>query len=465
MEKSTLRSLSTLRPYQSECVERLRSGFRAGRRALLLVAPTGAGKTVMFSHMTENAVSRGNRVLILVHRQELIDQVQRAVAHLPHGLIAEGRMTNRAAHVQVASVQTVANRLDAVATPDLIVVDECHHAAAATWQAVLARWPQAWRLGVTATPERLDGQGLRGLFEQIIHGPTVPELQDLGFLCRTRYFAPGGIDASGLKTRAGDYVMADGERAGRRIIGDVVATYQRLNAGRAVAFCCTVAHAEEQAAAFGNRWRCIHGGLTKDARREMVAAFVAGDLDGLTSVDVISEGFDLPAIEAAILLRPTQSLAMHLQQIGRALRPYPGKDAALIIDHVGNIQRHGYAEDERAWSLDGEEGRSKKSVDMGKRCDACYFLNPRGADVCGDCGAPLTTEPAEIERVAAPMVELTREQRASVDIRARVREAIDGLGLRLPLKLKQWRDVAERLGYKRGWAWHQFQSQKLKLGS
>jgi superfamily II DNA or RNA helicase len=359
--------------------------------------------------------------------------------------------------------------------PDLIVIDEAHHTSARTWQTVLDSFPNAWRLGVTATPERLDGKGLGDLFEELVLGPSVTELQGLGFLCSTKYYVPKTIDRRELRTTAGDFRASDCEAQGRKILGDVVAAYNRFAGGmRAVAFCSSIAHAEAQAEAFGEGWEVISSKLNAQERRRMVERFTAGETIGLTSVDVISEGFDLPAIGAAILLRPTQSLGMHLQQIGRALRPFPGKPHAVIIDHVNNLLVHGLAEDERDWSLEGHAGeRSTAKMQATKRCPECFVLMPPGCSACPECGHVFTSsEPRQMESGEAEMVELTdREQK-----KARMREFVQSLGrkanlvlhsrnLRPPLLLREWEGVADACEYAQGWAWHTFQKQKSSLKS
>ena len=471
---SKLSNMSTLRRYQSEAIDRLRAAYRAGRRALLLVAPTGAGKTVMFAHMTASAVARGLRVLILVHRQELIDQVARAVATLPHGIIAAGSVSDLKAPVQVASVQTLARRLKQITwAPDLIVIDEAHHAAAQTWKTVLDAFPLAWRLGVTATPERLDGKGLGDMFEELIIGPTVAELQDLGFLCQTKYYVPKTIDRRALRTTAGEFRAADCEEQGRKIMGDVVSAYNRFATGmRAVAFCASIRHAEAQAEAFGSGWEVITSKLNAPERRRMVERFTTGETIGLTSVDVISEGFDLPAIQAAILLRPTQSLGMHLQQLGRALRPFPGKPHAVIIDHVNNLLVHGLAEEDRDWSLEGNAAqRSMTKLQPTKRCPECFVLMPPGCSSCPECNHEFEAgNGRKVETGEAEIVELTDREQKAARIRAffqslgrKANSALQSRNMNPPLLLREWEDVAADCGYQEGWAWHVFQKQKSSL--
>jgi superfamily II DNA or RNA helicase len=246
----------TLRDYQSRAIHDLRCAYRQGARAPLLVLSTGAGKTICFSAITAGAVARGRRVLILVHRRELILQASAklSLAGVSHGVIAAGHP--EADHpVQVASVQTLARRLHRQHwQPDLIVIDEAHHAVAGTWSSVLSHWPQAFRLGVTATPIRQDGRGLSAVFDHLVIGPSVATLTSQRHLSPARVFAPPIIaDLSRIAIRAGDYSP---EQAADRmdrptVTGDAIAHYLRICPGkRAIAFCCSTKHADSVAAAF-----------------------------------------------------------------------------------------------------------------------------------------------------------------------------------------------------------------------
>jgi len=406
-----------LRPYQHQAIADLRNACRSGAKAPLLVLATGSGKTVIFSAIAAASAARGRQVLILVHRRELIHQASAKLtaAGVTHGVIAAG--IKPADHpVQIASVQTLARRL-ATSTwqPDLIIIDEAHHAVAGQWTRILDNWPAAHRLGVTATPCRLDGRGLGDVFDALIAGPSVQHLTADGYLTPARIYAPPPVaDLSGIRTRAGDYATDQAATAMNRptVTGDAISHYQRLAAGQsAIAFCCTVAHAESVCAAFtaaGITAELLIGG-TAD-REQVVEAFAAGSTMVLVTVDVVSEGFDVPAATAAILLRPTQSEGLYLQQVGRVLRPAPGKKSALILDHVGNVTRHGFPDDHRKWSLDAKQRRSNTgtpapSVRTCKECFAAF----KPAPICPCCGAQCAPEPRKLQQVAGDLQELKRE--------------------------------------------------------
>lgn len=385
-----------LRDYQQDAVTAVRESFRLGHRRPLLVSPTGSGKTVVFSYITASAAAKGNRTLVLVHRQELVRQAHESLASMdvPHGLIASGRTADPSQVTQIASVQTLVRRLDRIRPPDLIVVDEAHHATAGAWSAVLEAFPQARVLGVTATPQRLDGKGLGTVFDDLIRGPEVADLIGRGYLCRPVYYAPKTVDMTGVKITAGDYNRAEvAERMDRpTITGDAVNHYRNYADGQAcVVFCTGLKHAEHVCQAFntaGYRFAVLDGTLAPEERASRVLSLGAGRLHGLVTVDIVSEGFDLPIVACAILLRPTASLSLHLQQIGRTLRLAPNKPRAVILDAVGNCRRHGLAEEVRDWTLDGAARRNRAGkqddIEAARTCPTCFAVHTPSPN-CPQC--------------------------------------------------------------------------------
>ena len=407
-----------LRPYQQQAIADLRQAFRSGVRAPLLVAPTGMGKTVIFSAITQAAAARGRRVLILVHRRELIRQASAKLkqAGVMHGIIAAGFEPSNHP-VQVASVQTLARRLDRQHwQPDLIVIDEAHHAIAGTWAKVISYWPDSLLLGVTATPIRQDGRGLGAMFDRLVLGPSTADLMAAGHLTLVKLYAPPQVaDLTGIRTRAGDYANDQAAAAMTRptVTGDAISHYQRIAAGQpAIAFCCNVNHATSVCDAFnaaGIRAATLLGNTTD--RDALVARFAAGELQVLVTVDVVSEGFDCPGAAVAILLRPTQSEGLYLQQVGRVLRPAPGKAAAIVLDHVGNVHRHGFPDDVRPWSLDDARQRTGKGGPPApciRTCEAC-FAAFAPAPLCPVCGTPSKLSTRELKHQAGELQELARE--------------------------------------------------------
>lgn len=444
-----------LRDYQAAIVDNVIAAYRDGARSVLVVLPTGGGKTVIFSRVVRGAAAKGKRVGVLAHRVEIVEQICVALDRegVSYGLIAPG--APQTAHlVQVASVATLARRLDEYADSfDLVVIDEAHHAVAGSWGKIIAAMLKARILGVTATPERLDGRGLGDVFEAMVDGPSTGDLIAQGFLSRFRVFAPATApDLSGVRTRLGDYEIG-GLRAamGGLVIESTVVEYSRICPGTpAVAFCVDIAHSEAVAARFrshGYRAAHVDGETPAGERRRLIAQLGTGELNVLINCGLISEGVDIPTIGATILLRPTQSLALYLQQVGRSLRPAPGKQRALILDFAGNSLRHGLPDDDRIWSLKSKPRRERPtSAASVRRCSECGAVNPANARECLECGASL----------------LTALERAEVAIRLRAeaaaRQADEIRGMTYAQRIAwagtnevRLRIVAAACGYKRGW--------------
>ena len=450
-----------LRPYQNQLANDIRGAFGSGANRPLAVSPTGSGKTVLFSYITSQVLKRGSRVIIIAHRREILDQISATLKRVgvPHGFIQAGKSASTQP-AMVASIQTLARRLDTVPAPDLVIIDEAHHSVSKSYVQMFAAWPTAKFIGVTATPERLDGKGLGAMFDRMVMGPSVQWLIDNGFLAQPVYYAPReAVDLSQVHTIAGDFDRSETEEIvdTPRITGDAVTHYVRFcNRQRAVAFCISVAHAQHVADTFnscGIPSASIDGTLDPEVRKQRVEDLTAGKILVLTSCELISEGFDLPAVNAAILLRPTQSLSMHLQQVGRALRPYPGKANAIILDHVGNCLRHGLAEQERDWDLGGREKRLKKSsLVETKQCSKCFAIF--AGTVCPQCGSQREIATREIEEVDGEL------QRLSIEDISKKREERREEGK--CKTLDDFRALAKQRGYKLGWAFFRWQARQRK---
>jgi superfamily II DNA or RNA helicase len=450
-----------LRPYQNQLANDIRGAFGSGANRPLAVSPTGSGKTVLFSYITSQVLKRGSRVIIVAHRREILDQISATLKRVgvPHGFIQAGKSTSTQS-AMVASIQTLARRLDTIPAPDLVIIDEAHHSVSKSYVQMFAAWPTAKFIGVTATPERLDGKGLGAMFDRMVMGPSVQWLIDNGFLAQPVYYAPReAVDLSQVHTIAGDFDRSETEEIvdTPRITGDAVTHYVRFcNRQRAVAFCISVAHAQHVSDTFnscGIPSASIDGTLEPEVRKQRVEDLTAGKILVLTSCELISEGFDLPAVNAAILLRPTQSLSMHLQQVGRALRPYPGKANAIILDHVGNCLRHGLAEQERDWDLGGREKRLKKSsLVETKQCSKCFAIF--AGTVCPQCGSQREIATREIEEVDGEL------QRLSIEDISKKREERREEGK--CKTLDDFRALAKQRGYKLGWAFFRWQARQRK---
>lgn len=459
----------TLFPDQVDFEDGIRQAYASGKRRVLGVAPTGFGKTAVFTHMSQQGAARGTTVGIFAHRVELIDQIGSALRRwgVEHGYLAPGFAPNPLARVQVCSIQAMARRIDRLTRNPFkfLILDEAHHAAAGTSaHAIINAHPKAFILGVTATPQRLSGDPLSIAFEHMVLGPSTHDLIEAGRLSQFRLYAPSRPDMAGVKRNAGDFVRKDVEGVMDRptITGDAVDHYRRLTPGkRAIVFCASVAHAEHVAEQFRMRGisaQSLDGTMSREWRRDLLANFAAGHVTVLTSCDIVSEGFDVPAIEVAILLRPTESLALYLQQVGRALRTHPGKEMAFILDHAGNSlpkslggRGHGFPDDLREWTLDGG---SVSKASAGERstpmvlCGNCQGAFRPGPDRCPYCGHERDIQGRHVREVEGELEEVDpdlmrqarREEQEAINRRVQQTRDLTALA-----------DLAVELGYKVGW--------------
>lgn len=450
----------TLRPYQEAGIAAIREAYRSGRNAPLYVLPTGGGKTVCFAAIAHGAAAKGNAVLILTHRIELVDQISAALtqADTPHGYVVAGYPDEPHA-CMVGSVPTVLRRLGTIARPQLVVIDECHHVRSKTWTQVVQHWPFARLLGVTATPVRASGEGLGTIFDELIIGPSVAELTAQGYLAPARVFAPPTVDTSGLHVRAGDFVPAEAEALVDRpaIVGSALEHYRQHADGRpAMIFCISVRHAVHVAEQFreaGYSAMSLDGTTAREVRRGVVGDFRAGRIQVLTSCDLVSEGFDLPGVHVGMLLRPTRSLGLYAQQIGRVLRQAPGKTHALIFDHVGNTQRFGLPDEPREWTLTDEDRKRKPATPGVKVCQVCFAAMRAQARCCPECGYTPPPQPREVPEVDGALTEVTPETLAK-------RAARRNQGM--AQSLEQLLIIERQRGYRPGWARHVFAARRRR---
>lgn len=402
-------------------------------RLFLLGDFTVTHNTVTYAAMAQGAALKGNRILILEHRKELIRQASLALGGLgvrhqviaPADKVADIRrahvaklgwpMIENTAHVAVASVQTLGRRMQWLEeyAPQIIVIDEAHHAVAGTWKRIIEACPNAILVGVTATPCRADGVGLIDVFDAMVLGPSMRELIQMGYLLPARvYSVPLSEDLSNVAHKGGDIDPSAAAALLDKpsITGSAVDHYSQLAPGRpAIAFCSSVRHAENVAADFraaGFRFEVVTGDMDDNERDRRIMGLADGSLHGICTVDVVSEGTDIPVAEVAILLRPTESESLYLQQVGRVLRTVfadgfdlstedgrhdaigaSGKPWGLVLDHVGNVLRHGMPHADRDWTLEGRKRGAKKQEEEEKgekvlQCPKCYGVEaPR--QVCG----------------------------------------------------------------------------------
>ena len=372
-----------LRNYQQEAVHQLRQAITRSGSAIYCL-PTGGGKSLVAAEIAKLAAEKGSRTLFLLHRRELVKQMcgtlQEALPGMSIGVEASGWPSMPWASLQVASVASLARRKHDL-KPDLIVVDEAHHCRAASWSQILERWPRAARIGLTATPQRLDGRGLNEHFNELVQGPTIQELVGMGYLAPSRILRiPSHLVLDGVKEdRNGEYRASDvSERLTDAVIADGVQAYLRYAKGKkAIFFAIHRDHSRKICAGLRasgvNAEHC--DGDDPPARRDRIMnAFRTGGVSVVGNCDLISEGFDAPACEVILMGSPTKSVTRYLQMAGRAMRPGEGK-TALILDLAGISYDLGLPTDTREWSLeDGEILDGKKSRPKPRDCARCYTV-------------------------------------------------------------------------------------------
>jgi DNA repair protein RadD len=406
----------SLRPYQLEAVERLRAEIRAGQRKILLIAPTGSGKTVIASHMIVSALARGKRVLFVAHRREILSQTYQKL--LDFGVPRESLsivMGNDpryrpAAPVQIASIQTLNNREKPPA--DLIFFDEAHRAISQSYLLLAAYYPSAVNIGLTATPWRADGKAMREIYTSLVVVATVAELIASQFLVEPQTWtvpADQLPDLSRVRKSGNDYSEQDLAAAvnHKQLVGDIVEHWlKHAGSKRTFCFAVDVKHSRsivEQFLARGIPAEHVDANTPACIRAATLERLRAGTTLVVSNVGVFCEGTDVPQVKCAILARPTLSLALHLQQPGRIMRPWQ-EQSAVILDHAGNCAKHGLPQDDREYSLDPRRKRLSAPPASVKTCSSCYAMYSGSS--CPACGeAPLRAEAKPIETVAGQLVE------------------------------------------------------------
>lgn len=417
-----------LRPYQKDMIGGARTALK-NHKSILLQAPTGAGKTVLASFMIGQCRQRGESAWFICHRAELVDGTSKTFRKfgIDHSLIAAGNNTDLRQLVQICSIDTLKGRLAMLKPPKLAVIDECHHASAAGWAKVITwlREGGAFVVGLSATPQRLDGKGLDDLFEFLVPGPKVSWLINSGFLSPYTMFSIEPPNMTAVRRRMGDYDKKEAEERINKpkLAGNIVRHWrEKANGLRTIMFAMNRNHSlqlVDELKRAGIKAAHLDGETPANERRALVQGFADGDFDILSNVSLFGEGFDLSSIaqrdvtiDAMIDVQPTQSLSLYLQKCGRVLRPRAGK-TAILLDHAGNHLVHGYPDDDREWALVGSSVKEKRGSAANDNtplvpylCVQCYNSikrsTPEGKriplpDACPYCGKRIAPEFKEIE--------------------------------------------------------------------
>ena len=432
-----------LRDYQAELLERLYKAYGDGYKAPCIVLSCGGGKSVIIAAAAKHFTDEGRKVLFLAHRKELCAQIARTFVRA--GVDME--------LCKIVMVQTLVRRLKNAEAPSLIITDENHHSLANTYKSIYAAFPESKRLGVTATPERLDGSGLSDVNDILIEGVDAQWLIEHNYLSPYDYYAPN-INMPKFRVRRGDFdisqISAFFQQNLKTIYGDALSHYRRLADGKqAICYLPCVEISRQTAEMFtasGISAAHIDGTTPERVRDRIINDFRDGKVKILCNVDIISEGFDVPDCECVILLRPTKSLTLYIQQAMRCMRYKPGK-RAVIIDHVNNIAAHGFPDVKRKWLLEGHPKKKGTGEAPVKCCKNCFACVPAGVKVCPHCGTPFETEErASVKRLDD--YELVKVSAAE----NRVRFYLTPGECRDVNELKIY---ARQHGYKPGWVYYQ----------
>ena len=433
-----------LRDYQLELVEGVQNSMLKGNKKILVQSAAGSGKSVTMAEIARRATGKGNRVMFVVHRRELVSQIKE---------------TFKLSGVNpdlcyIGMVQTVTRRLHKFKhEPQMILVDEAHHSLAKTYLRIFNHFPRAYTVGFTATPTLLSKRGLGEFYEDLIIGKSVQWLIDNGNLAPFNYYSVNMLDVEKLKMTRGDYSLQSIENATQGIIyGDVIENYQKYaDNTRAIVYAYSVKASKVIAQTFreaGYKAQSVDGTTPKKERNKAMEEFRSGELTILVNAELYGEGVDVQGCETVILLRPTASLSLHIQQSMRPMRYKEGKKAT-IIDHVANYTRHGLPNTEHEWSLKGSKKAQEAELKI-RECENCYAVyEPSKHDCCPMCGhVPVVEEKekeyeeekdAELKEITSDDFELTLDFRKPEDCKS----------------LRELQDLAKAKNYKPGWAWHQ----------
>lgn len=406
-------------------------------RCILMVAPTGAGKTVIAGAIVKSYVENGKRVLFFSHRREITKQTSAKLhaVDIDHGIIQAGFPLRLHEPVQVASVQTLTARAirgSAIELPhaDLVIIDEAHHTPAETYRKIVEKYPTARILGLSATPVRKDGRGLGDIFEAIIECPQVDELVRGKWLVPTKVYAPTErIDLSGIRTQAGDYVENQlAERMDtQKLVGDIVTHWHRFGVHRqTVIFASGVAHSihlRDEFRKAGIEAEHIDVDTPNDKRDEILKQLANGKTKLVTNAMVLTEGWDCPEVSCLVLARPTKSMGLYCQMCGRGLRPSAGKADLIVLDHAGAVFEHGFIDEPVLWTLDksrraiNPKHAARRDSYFNRLCDCpkCGALRTAG-EACRSCGYLPQRGARDVEVIEGELAAVGRNRQAAANI-------------------------------------------------
>lgn len=444
-----------LRPYQQNAIDTIREKIAAGKKRILLVMPTGAGKTNLASEIVKLSTNKGKKSLFVAHKRKLVYQAHDRLAQfgINAGLIMPPHRLMNGHSTHVASIQTLIQREHPPA--DVVFLDECHHAASDSHTRVIKNYNDAIIIGLTATPFRTDGSPLMDIFEEIVAPVTMQELIDLGYLVKPRYFG-AKIDLSLVGKKGHDYDKDQlFEVMDKKFLYDgVIEKFKEFGRGKTIVFCINIAHSIKTTSALvAAGYKAVHVdcNTSNEERKKIDSEFAAGKIQFLVNCGIYGEGYDCPDIDTVVLNMATKSLEKYMQIIGRGLRPTPGKTDCIVIDHGNNVRDHLPVEWER--EVDCTKKRKNSSIEAEKEeqlkeCTKCKSLVKIQAKICQHCGYMFSEK--ELELVDAKFEELNFDKiKPKIVIPAHLCKRWIEMN---DDELEEYRALK---GYRKGWVFHQ----------
>lgn len=433
-----------LRNYQEQAIFEIKNCMLKHKKVLLMLAG-GAGKTVIFCQILKQAIMKGNPALIVVRGVKLIEQASERLTRegVPHGVYQGMNSHSESSGVLVCSIDTLYARK--IAPPArLVVIDEAHLSQGAAYEWFLAQYPDAYILAVTATPYLK--KGLRHVADAVVQPIAIRELIQQSYLVPPRYFAPETPDLTKVRITGGDFNAGELEAVmqERAVYGDVVKSWLRFGENRpSLMFAVSVKHSRRLCERFnehGVASKHIDATTSQVERNAVIQQLVSGNIKIVSSVGVLTTGFDCPPVGCLVVCRPTMSRNLHIQMLYRGTRPYPGKTDFIVLDHAGNLSRHGFIEDELPAELDGYSKKKleKCSVPQVKNCQECLAVHYLTDEKCPGCGA--VNHQAAVERdrrlkeIEAEMVEIETQKHW--------------------VQIGEWLKIAKSKNLKKGWLYH-----------
>jgi DNA repair protein RadD len=438
-----------LRPYQEKAIDSVRDSFKQGKKRVLLHLATGGGKTLIFCHIMKSVANNGKKCVMIVRGRELVNQASERLSRegVSHGVLMAGHWKQDFNNpVQVCSVDTLRAR-KIIPEADLVVIDEAHLSGGSSYKDILKHYTNGGKfiVGVTATPHCKEG--LRHVADNLIYPISIGGLIEQGYLVPPVYYAPMTPDLTGVKIKSSDYDEKELTERMNVITGDLVSNWQKIGENRpTICFAVSVVHSKSIQAAFAKaNIKCEHvdASSPEPERKAILKRLEAGETKIVTNCGILCTGVDMPAVSCILMARPTKSYSLYIQQAGRGTRLYQGKTDFILLDHAGNIERHGFIENEKEGSLDPIEKKKKKEIEFKvpsiQTCKDCFAVFSSTAEHCPRCGLERKNKPKELMYIDGELVKISIEEQTDIHIK---------------IYMNDLKAQAKAKGYKKGWIYY-----------